>query len=187
MVKILQKHSKVLRQKAEEVPLKDIGNKKLNKILLDMKTALASQLDGVAIAAPQISVALRVFVVSGRVKSFLSSNPDKKYPDSVYINPKITKLSKEKELVEEGCLSVRYLYGKVKRSTKTTVAAYDENGKRFTRGASGLVAQIFQHEIDHLDGILFTDKAKSVEEIPPEIWEKHFGTVVTGIKNKSNR
>ena len=76
----------------------------------------------------------------------------------------LTDLSREKEWMPEGCLSVRPLYGKTFRSVKATVVAYDENGKKFTRGASGLLAQIFQHETDHLKGILFIDHAKDVKE-----------------------
>jgi len=87
--------------------------------------------------------------------------------DLVFINPKISKLSREKEWVPEGCLSVRWLYGKTFRSKKATVTAYDEKGKKFTRGASGLLAQIFQHETDHLNGILFIDHAKDVKEEAP--------------------
>ena len=87
--------------------------------------------------------------------------------DLILINPKISRLSRKKEWIPEGCLSVRPLYGKTFRSKKATVTAYDENGKKFTRGASGLLAQIFQHETDHLNGILFIDHAKDVkEEIP---------------------
>ena len=85
----------------------------------------------------------------------------------VFINPKISKLSREKEWLPEGCLSVRWLYGNTLRSKKATVTAYDENGKKFTRGASGLLAQIFQHETDHLKGVLFIDKAKNIKEEPP--------------------
>lgn len=137
-----------------------------------MKEALRSQNDGVAIAAPQIGESWRIFVVSGRI--FKRNIDEEKtedeveYPDLVFVNPTINNLSKKAHYVEEGCLSIRWLYGKVKRSDKTTVRAYDENGKLFTRGASGLMAQIFQHEVDHLDGILFTDKAKEVREIPPQ-------------------
>ena len=72
----------------------------------------------------------------------------------------------------EGCLSLRWLYGNVNRKKKVTIVAYNEKGERFQRGASGLLAQIFQHENDHLDGILFTDKAKDVEDIPPELQKK---------------
>ena len=76
-------------------------------------------------------------------------------------------LSKKRQILDEGCLSVRPLFGKVERSEKATVTAYDENGKKFTRGGSGLLAQIFQHEIDHLNGILFIDKATDLKEQPP--------------------
>jgi peptide deformylase len=86
----------------------------------------------------------------------------------VYINPKIIKRSKDKKNMEEGCLSCRWWYGKAKRSTRVTVEAYDKNGKQFTIEGRGLVAQIFQHEIDHLDGVLFVDHAKDLKEIQPE-------------------
>ena len=68
--------------------------------------------------------------------------------------------------MEEGCLSVRDIYGKVKRYQKATISAYDENGKKFTMGGSGLLAQVFQHECDHLEGVLFIDKAISIEKLP---------------------
>ena len=64
---------------------------------------------------------------------------------------------------------MRWLYGKTFRSKKATIMAYDENGKKFTRGASGLLAQIFQHETDHLNGILFIDHAKDIKEELPQI------------------
>lgn len=189
---ILQKEEKVLRQIAKNVPLEDIGSEKINKIISEMKEALGSQDDGVAIAAPQIGYSLRIFVVSRKVEEILAEAKEIKLnknkpeteeletnskvniisKDLVFINPVIKKLSKEKKSVEEGCLSVRYLYGQVKRSTKATVEAYDENGKKFQRGGTGLVAQIFQHEIDHLDGVLFIDKAQNVEEIFPEKLKK---------------
>jgi len=70
--------------------------------------------------------------------------------------------------MSEGCLSVRPIYGKVRRATRATVEAYDENGKKFVKEGVGLLAHIFQHEIDHLDGILFTDKAKDMYEVPLE-------------------
>ncbi len=157
-----------------------------------MSESLKSQGDGVAIAAPQIGYSLRIFVVSGKVleAGFLErdlsqadeprrnaglaspdSDPDQGEPavkkDLVFINPKISRLSREKDWVPEGCLSVRPLYGKTFRSKKATVTAYDENGKKFTRGASGLLAQIFQHETDHLNGILFIDHAIDVKAEAP--------------------
>jgi peptide deformylase len=170
MREILNRDAAVLRAIAEPVDPKDIGSAKLDGIIADMKAALASQDDGVAIAAPQIGVSLRIFVVAGKAFAF-ARGEDAPGPeaDMVFINPKIVKRSQEKEYMDEGCLSVRYLYGKVKRSTKVTLEALDERGNPIERGASGLMAQIFQHETDHLDGILFTDTAIEVEDIPPEV------------------
>ncbi len=170
-VPIVQKDEKILRQTAKEVPVKEIGSPKIKKIIADMKRALATQDDGVAIAAPQIGVSLRIFVVGGVALDYIKKekNKSKKSSDLVFINPVITKYSRDKTLMEEGCLSVRYLYGKVKRSTKVQIEAFDENSKKINTGATGLMAQIFQHETDHLNGILFTDSAKSLEEIPPEV------------------
>ncbi len=171
MVTIVQEGEKVLRTEAKEVPLKEIGSQKIAKVIADMKKALKTQDDGVAIAAPQIGVSLRIFVVSGRAFDIDKDEyeaGEQKGKDLVCINPVITKLSRDKEDMDEGCLSVRYLYGKVKRSTKATVTAYDEHGRKFTRGGSGLIAQIFQHETDHLDGVLFIDKARDVVDMPPK-------------------
>lgn len=166
--RIVQQGDPVLRELAQTVPLKDIPTPKIQNIIADMKAALESQKDGVAIAAPQIGIPLRIFVVSGII---LKKVEETRYPagdDLVFINPTITKLSKKKTELEEGCLSVRWLYGKIKRSAQATIEAYDEHGQKFTRGASGLLAQVFQHETDHLDGVLFIDKAYDVEEILPE-------------------
>lgn len=168
---------KVLHKIAEEVVLAEIPNKKIQKILTEMSEALNSQGDGVAIAAPQIGYSLRIFVVSGKVfdEDFLAGrqagntkNVEKKFLDKVFINPRITKSSREKEWMPEGCLSVRPIYGKTFRSKKTYIEAYDEKGKKFKMGGSGLLAQIFQHETDHLNGILFIDHAKDLreEELP---------------------
>lgn len=174
MVKILDKDSKTLREIAQSVPLEDISSPKINKILADMKKALASQDDGVAIAAPQIGVSLRIFIISGKVIAYTKGEDEERhhYEDMVYINPIIVKRSREKRLMEEGCLSVRYLYGKVNRSQKVQIEAYDEKGNFISRGGSGLLAQIFQHETDHLDGILFIDNAVEIEDIPPEEFAK---------------
>ena len=167
--KILQKESTMLRKVAQSIPPETIKTVRIQKIIKEMMVALTSQDDGVAIAAPQIGHLIRLFIISDKLVDISKEkniNP-KPVRENVFINPIIKKLSKEKSTVEEGCLSVRYLYGKVERSIKATIEAYDENGRKFIRGASGLLAQIFQHEVDHLNGILFIDKAKYVESIPP--------------------
>ena len=166
MKKILQKEEKVLRHIAQEIPIREIKTTRIKKIIKEMSLALASQNDGVALAAPQIGYSMRIFVVSNKI--FPAESKENSVPkDLIFINPKISKLSREKIWVPEGCLSVRPLYGKTFRSTKATITAYDENGQKFIRGASGLLAQIFQHETDHLNGILFIDHAKDIKaEVP---------------------
>jgi peptide deformylase len=170
MKKIVQREEKVLRKVAKEVPVKEITSPKIQKILKEMSAALKTQDDGVAIAAPQIGYSLQIFVISGKIfhKDFIRGEilpKDAQIPkDLIFINPKISKLSKEKDWMPEGCLSVRWAYGEVYRSKKCTVTAYNEYGKKFTRGASGLLAQAFQHETDHLNGVLFIDKAENIKE-----------------------
>jgi len=173
MVEIVQTGNKVLRKIAKEVPVSDIKKSKIQKIISDMNEALNSQYDGVAIAAPQIAVSLRIFIISGKIfdEDFIRGegtnikNKIYRHSNMVFINPIIKKISKDKKLMTEGCLSVRPIYGKVRRATKVTVEAYNEKGEKFTMSASGLLAHAFQHEIDHLEGILFTDKAKNLEKI----------------------
>lgn len=168
MNKILNKGNPVLRKKAKPVPLHDIKSGKIARVIERMRRALAPHEDGVAIAAPQIGESLRLFLVAGHV--FLREEHKEKgatHPDMVFINPEFVKRSRKKKMMHEGCLSARWLYGFVERSEKTTVSAYDEQGKKFTYGGSGLLSQIFQHEIDHLDGVLFIDKAEDLQEIPP--------------------
>jgi peptide deformylase len=163
MSKLVSKDHPALHTIAEEVPREDIGSTKIQKIIQDMKKALysyeAEGFSGVAIAAPQIGVSLRIFIVHD---TSAEKKDEKRIPDLVAINPKLIKTSKKKHVVGEGCLSVPDSYGAVERSTQATLRAYDEHGKEYERGASGLLAQIFQHEVDHLDGTLFVDRAQKI-------------------------
>lgn len=155
--------SEVLRQKAKEVLPKDIGSKKIKTTLSKMRRALHVEPDGVAIAAPQVGGSLRIFMVKD-----LPDQQAGEKKDLVFINPEIIKKSQKKKKLEEGCLSLRWLYGEVLRHEKVTLTAFNEEGKKIKIGAEGLLSQIFQHEVDHLNGILFTDKAENVRDIPPE-------------------
>lgn len=156
---IIQKDTNdVLYKRASEIELAQIDSKETRSLIVDMFDTLAKEKSGVALAAPQIGVSKRIFVISKSI----SENVGREVKNLVYINPSITKYSKEKVILDEGCLSVAGWFGKIKRHHKVTVTAYDESGKKFTRGASDLLAEIFQHEIDHLDGILFTNTAKNL-------------------------
>jgi len=165
---IVQVGDVVLRAKAKEVPVADIQGKKIQDILKKMKEMLDASPDGAALAAPQIGVSLRIFILAEKVFGPESTHEAaSKNPNLIYINPVIKKRSKKKILMDEGCLSVRGQYGNIKRSTNVTIEAYDGYGKKFTRGAGGLMAQAYQHECDHLDGVLFIDDAKETWHVDP--------------------
>ncbi len=185
---IVQDGDPVLRRVASEVPLASIGTKEINAVIDRMNIALLREADGVAIAAPQIGESLRIFIVSR--KAFAVEDEEAKddkakkvliMPEHnmIVINPKMTKLSKKKVKVPEGCLSCRWLYGDTIRHEKAAIRAYDEHGKAFTYGGAALIGQIFQHECDHLNGILFVDHATNIEEMTPE--------AIAEVVAKSNR
>lgn len=168
-----------LREKSREIPLEDISSARIRTLISEMKSLLSKEQYGVALAACQVGEPLRLFIVSGRAIARDSRNapdePEKNdeaegpaLPDQVYINPVLIKMSRGRTDKHEGCLSVRGKWGMVPRAEKATVRAYDENGTPFTRGASGFLAHIFQHEMDHLDGILYTDKATELYDDKPE-------------------
>ena len=127
---IVQQKDPVLRKKAEPVKLSMLGTPEMEKIYKDMAAAMATQRDGVAIAAPQIGVSLQIFMVSGEVLAKADKNYTGDTSNLIFINPKLSKLSREKELLEEGCLSVRWLYGKVPRSVRASILAINEKAKR---------------------------------------------------------
>lgn len=168
---IVQIGAPVLRQKAKSVPKKEVGSRRVAKLIARMKTALKKEKFGVAIAASQVGEPLRIFVVAGRVfeperKASQKVLGSAKPADKVFINPKIIRLSRKKKEMTEGCLSVRKKYGFVKRHEKATVRALDESGDPFIYNGTELLAQIFQHECDHLDGVLYVDRAEEIHDEP---------------------
>ncbi len=145
---------------AEEITPEEFSDGTVKKILKDMRSALHGySVDGftaVAIAAPQIGISKRIFIIEDQSKDRDA------LPTLIAINPQIVKYSKKTHEVGEGCLSIPEYYGLVRRSTNVTIRATDERGQVYERGAGSLLAQIIQHEYDHLDGILFTDRAEKV-------------------------
>lgn len=135
----------VLRETAK--PVKAINDSILR--LLDNLRDTLHEYDGVGLAAPQIGVSKRVIVVD---------NGEEYYE---LINPEIIK-SEGREKAIEGCLSIPHLNGKVKRAARVTVKGLNREGEEQYIEANGLLARAFQHEIDHLDGILFVDRAEWV-------------------------
>ena len=161
---IAQDGDRVLRQIAKAVPKAMFGTPELQALIARMSDTLRKSHNGVAIAAPQIGESYRIFVVSGFA---LSGKPRDggTAPDKAFINPRLIRLTKEKVAYEgEGCLSVTGVYGTTQRAMKAMVTAQDEMGKKFVRSGNDLLAVIFQHEIDHLDGTLFIDHATDIHK-----------------------
>jgi len=137
----------VLREKA--LPVKEITPEILN-FIKDMAETMYTD-SGVGLAAPQVGVSKRIILVDGEEDGLI-----------VLINPKIIQ-SEGEAVEEEGCLSVPGIYSKVKRSSKVTIKALNENGDPIEITKEGLASRALQHEIDHLDGILFVDRIGRME------------------------
>lgn len=138
----------ILRQEAKPVPK---VTKKISKLMSDMlQTMYKSQ--GVGLAAPQVGENLRIVVID------VGEGP------VCLVNPILEKLEGE-EIDQEGCLSLPGVVGEVKRAAKVRVCGLNQNGKPVRHDAEGLFARCLQHEIDHLDGILFVDKANNLKEV----------------------
>lgn len=170
MINIVTIPHPALRKVSKPVAEKEFGTVGLHSLLKDLTEALATRSDGVGISAPQIAVNKRIFVVSGRVfdKDWMTDKtkvPNPKFVDEYFINPVILKVSKKLAIAEEGCLSIPETYGMVKRPHGVSIEYVNEKGERKTKRATGLLARIFQHEIDHLDGVLFTDKATDIKKM----------------------
>ncbi len=131
----------VLRQKANRVPAIDSSTLKL----IDDMIETMQQSKGVGLVAPQVGISLRLIVLQ-----MPGEEP------FVMVNPEIIKKSGEQQ-VTEGCLSVPGYYGELKRADKVTAKGLDRNGKEIRIRAAGLLAEALQHEIDHLNGVLYID------------------------------
>ena len=136
----------------KSLPVKEFSTPALTELVKDMRDTMA-HLNGAGLAAPQIAVPLRVVIFG------VTANPRypgiEPVPDTVLINPELTPLSDEEEEGWEGCLSVPGMRGLVPRFTRLKYAGFDEHGKRFEREVDGFHARVVQHEVDHLDGILY--------------------------------
>lgn len=161
-IKIFQRGENILRQTAKEVPVEEIKSKKIRAIVKKMEEAVLEHDEALAIAAPQVGERLQIFVLSEWAKQPDSQKPKSEFKNIIFINPKILKMSQKKAPCPESCLSAPEYCGEVQRAEKIKVEAYDKNGKKFICGASGLMAQAIQHEIDHLNGTLFIDKASKL-------------------------
>ncbi len=150
VLKITQEGDPVLRKKAETI--KDPQSPEIRKLIEDMVKTM-KEAKGLGLAAPQVGYSLRLFTADVEEKVY------------IFINPEVKDFSAEKIPFEEGCLSVQKIWGPVTRPKKLTMKAVDENGKQIKIRAKGLLARVIQHEMDHLNGTLFIDKAEKLSKI----------------------
>ena len=151
----------ILRKKAKPVTKFD---KDLQTLIDDMFETMR-EAPGVGLAAPQINLPMQLAVVDyteEEEEELPEDAPPPKKKQFVLINPEIIKISEEKVMGVEGCLSIPGLVGEVERHEAIQVKALNRHGKPVKHKVDGWMARIFQHEIDHLNGVLFTDKAVRV-------------------------
>jgi peptide deformylase len=151
----------VLRRKAQ--PVEKIDDE--TRELIDNMVETMREAPGVGLAAPQVGISQRVIVVE-----YTTNEDDEDAPKKLFtmINPEIKILDDEKVLGIEGCLSLPGLLGEVDRAFKVSVKGINRQGNRTRVKAEGWLARIFQHEIDHLDGIVFTDRASRIWKPEPD-------------------
>ena len=156
---VLYAENKAALRKASR-PVKGV-NRRVRRLVRDLKETLDSHPDGIGLAAPQINIHSRVVVVR---LSGSRGSPTEPYPSTALINPEIIEASDE-EKDFDGCLSFPGLFAETVRPHYLQVTGLDEQGQPFERVFEGFDAVVVHHEIDHLDGVLFIDRVKSIEDL----------------------
>ena len=157
----------ILRKKAKPVTKFD----KDLQVLIDDMFETMREAPGVGLAAPQINLPMQLAVIEyaeGEDEELEEGAPEPKKKTFVLINPEIVKVSEEKVMGIEGCLSIPGLVGEVERYEAIQVKALNRHGAPVKLKVDGWMARIFQHEIDHLNGILFTEIASRLWKFPPD-------------------
>jgi peptide deformylase len=155
---LFSENEAALRQKSEPVR---VVNRRIKKLIQDLKETMVSRPDGIGLAAPQINVHSRVTVVRLNSRNNENNEPD---PPIALINPEIVEARNDNK-DSEGCLSLPGLVAEVVRPHYVRVTGLDEWGKPFDRVFEGYDAVLVHHEIDHLDGVLFIDRIESVADL----------------------
>ena len=160
--KIIEIGHPALREVAKAVPKADIASKGIQRLVDDLIDTMRYA-NGAGLAATQIAVPQRVCVIEVKKNPRYPYKPD--IPLTVLINPKITFLTDKRITVYEGCLSVPNLRGQVERCPEIKVEGLDRNGEKVNFVSKGISAGTFQHELDHLDGLLYTDHLKDASSL----------------------
>ncbi len=148
----------VLRERARPLDTSDIKSAVVQKLIDDMLDTM-HEYHGVGLAGPQVHEGLRLFV------ALLDEDPDAKSAATVVINPEIIPAASATEEGWEGCLSIPDIRGMVPRYTEITVKALDRAGRSVEMALKNFAARVAQHETDHLDGVLFFDRMKSMQSL----------------------
>jgi peptide deformylase len=165
ILKVARMGHPVLRAKALPVPPDQIRSATVQRLIDDMFETMR-EYTGIGLAAPQVHEGVRIFVAGvhgGPISEVL--NDDENMPLMALVNPEIAPISEATSEGWEGCLSIPDVRGLVPRATAIRVDAYDRTGKRVSFAAAGLTARVIQHETDHLDGILFMDRMRSLHSL----------------------
>lgn len=150
MLKIAKFPEPILRQKAIAVTKFDADLEKLAEAM----AAVMYADDGIGIAAPQVSESIRLMVVG--------QSDHRSY--KAYVNPEVTYISDDTTITDEGCLSLPGIFGMVRRPKKIHIKYQDLKGQKYSEKIKGMLAVILQHEIDHLNGVLFIDRAEKITQ-----------------------
>lgn len=170
ILKIARMGHPVLRAKARALHPSEIRTPKIQQLVDDMFETM-KEYQGVGLAAPQVHESLRLFVAGfppvrdDGVDDRDSDDDGEDVPVMALINPEIEAAGGSVVEDWEGCLSIPDVRGRVPRATQITVRAYDRFGKKIEIHASGFTARVIQHETDHLDGVLFVDRMKTLQSL----------------------
>ncbi len=158
LLKVITEPKEILHQKGHELTVAELATPEIKKLIKNMTETMYVK-DGVGIAAPQVDESIQLCVIA---KKYSPINTNE---DLVLVNPVWKKTSILKAWGEEGCLSVPTTYGEVKRYTKIKVNALNQDGQPIEFLAKDFIARIVQHEVDHLNGVLFIEKARKLHKV----------------------
>jgi peptide deformylase len=165
ILKVARLGHPVLRAKARPLDRAEIMSPRIQTLIDDLIETM-NEYAGIGLAAPQVHEGIRLFVAGLRPGAIGDAiTGDRDMPLIALINPEVTPIGSEIEEGWEGCLSIPDMRGRVPRAREVRVRAYDRTGKRIEFRATDLPARVIQHEIDHLDGIVFFDRMTSLETV----------------------
>ena len=156
-----KKEAKFLGKKTKLADVAKLSQTEIRALVQEMRITM-KQADGIGLSANQVGIDMELFVAQ------VAAQQNGKNKFYVVANPEIIKVSEETVRIEEGCLSVPGSFGMVERPEKITIKGYDLKGKKITIKAWGMLARVFQHEIDHLKGHLFIEKAEELHDVKPK-------------------